>query len=39
MKMFMATLEGKVRLWYEGLKPGILYSLKDFHITLFKHYE
>jgi hypothetical protein len=38
MKMFMATLEGKARLWYEGLKPGSLYSLKDLHITLFKHY-
>jgi hypothetical protein len=38
MKMFMATLEGKARLWYEGLKPGSLYSLKYFHITFFKHY-
>jgi len=38
MKMFMATLEGKARLWYEGLKPGNLYSLKDLNITLFKHF-
>jgi hypothetical protein len=38
MKIFMATLEGKERLWYEVLKPGSLYSLKDFHITFFKHY-
>jgi hypothetical protein len=38
MKMFMDTLEGKTRLWYEGLKPDNLYFLKDFHITLFKHY-
>jgi hypothetical protein len=38
MKMFMATLEGKERLWYEGLKPGNLYYLRDFHITFFKHY-
>jgi hypothetical protein len=38
MKICMATLEGKERLWYEGLKPGNLYSLKDFHITFFKHY-
>jgi hypothetical protein len=29
---------GEKRLWYEGLKPGNLYSLKYFHITLFKHY-
>jgi hypothetical protein len=38
MKIFMATLEGKARLRYEGLKPGNLYSLKYFHITFFKHY-
>jgi hypothetical protein len=38
MKYFMATLEGKERLWYEGLKPGSLYYLKDFHITFFKNY-
>jgi hypothetical protein len=38
MKMFMATLEGKSRLWYEGLKPNNLYSLKYFHMTFFKHY-
>ena len=31
MKMFMATLEGKARNWYEWLEPGILFSLKDFH--------
>ena len=36
--MFMATLKGKTILLYEGLKWGILYSLKDFHITFFKHY-
>ena len=38
MKLFMATLEGKARLWYEGLKLGNLYSLKDFHINFFKRY-
>jgi hypothetical protein len=38
MKLFMANLEGKARLWYEGLKLGNLYSLKDFHIAFFKHY-
>ena len=31
MKMFMVTLEGKAREWYEGLDPGSLFSLKDFH--------
>jgi hypothetical protein len=38
MKMFMDTLYGKEILWYEGLEIGSLYSLKDFQITLFKHY-
>jgi hypothetical protein len=38
MKICMDTLEGKAILWYEGLKTCILYSLKDFHITFFKHY-
>jgi hypothetical protein len=38
MKMFMATLEGKARSWYEGLKPGSLYSLKYFHTTFFEYY-
>jgi hypothetical protein len=38
MKMFMATLEGKARSWYEGLKPSSLYSLKDFHTTFFEYY-
>ena len=30
MKMFMATLEEKVRSWYEILPSTTLYSLKDF---------
>jgi hypothetical protein len=34
MKMFMATLEGKARKWYEGLNPGNLFSLNDFHRIL-----
>ena len=28
-EIFMATLEGKEREWYEWLKPGSLFSLKD----------
>ena len=38
MKMFMATLEGKARSWYEGLKPCSLFSLKEFHTTFFEFY-
>ena len=38
MKMFMATLEGKARNWYEWLEPGILFYLKDFHKVFYKHY-
>ena len=38
MKMFMATLEDKSRVWYEGLKSGSLCSLKDFHRIFFGHY-
>ena len=38
MKMFMATLEGKSRSWYEGLMPCSLFSLKEFHTTFFEFY-
>lgn len=38
MKMFMATLVGKIRSWYEGLKLGSLFSLKEFHTTFFEFY-
>ena len=38
MKMFMETLEGKARNWYEWLEPRILFSLKDFHKVFHKHY-
>ena len=38
MEMFMATLEGKAREWYEWLEPGILFSLKDFHKVFYKQY-
>ena len=39
MKMFMATLEGKAREWYEGLDLGTLFSLKDFHKVLYGNYK
>ena len=39
MKMFMATLEEKVRSWYESLPSAILYSLKDFHSVFCQHYQ
>ena len=38
MKMFMATLEGKARSWYEGLPEGNLCSLKYFHRMFSKNY-
>ena len=31
MKMFMASLEGNARSWYDWLPLESLYSLKDFH--------
>ena len=34
MKMFMVSLEGNARSWYEGFPIGSLYSLRDFH-TVF----
>ena len=39
MKIFMLTLEGKSREWYEGLKPGSLFSLKDIHKEFCEHYK
>ena len=39
MKMFMETLEEKARLWYEGLPPTSLYSLKDFYSDFCKKYK
>ena len=39
MKMFMVTLEGKAREWYEGLNPRSLFSLKDFHKVFYEHYK
>ena len=39
MKIFMVTLKGKAREWYEALKPASLFSLKDFHKVFYKHYK
>ena len=39
MKMFMATLEEQVRKWYESLPSASLYSLKEFHLVFFQHYQ
>ena len=39
MKVFMATLEGKARSWYESLQNGSLYSLADFHVSFYGMYE
>lgn len=39
MKMFMATLEGKARVWYEWLEPGSLFSLRDMHQVFYKNYK
>ena len=39
MKLFMETLEGKAREWYEAIKPASLFSLKDFHKVFYEHYK
>ena len=39
MKMFMATLEGDARSWYEGLLSESLFSLTDFHKVFHEHYK
>ena len=39
MKIFMLTLEGKAREWYESLRPGSLFSLKDIHKEFYEHYK
>lgn len=39
MKIFMATLEGQAREWYEALKPASLFSLKNFHKVFYEHYK
>jgi hypothetical protein len=39
MKIFMATLEGKARSWYERFPLACMYSLKDFHSIFFEKYR
>ena len=39
MKMFMTSLEGNARSWYEGLSAGSLYSLRDFHTVFHEHFK
>ena len=39
MKMFMETLEGKARDWYEWLEPKSLFSLKDMHQVFYEEYK
>ena len=39
MKIFMATLEGEARSWYESLPPACIYCLKDFHTMFFERYK
>ena len=39
MKMFMLTLEGKARGWYEWLRTGSLFSLRDLHMKFYDHYK
>ena len=38
-KIFMTTLEGKAREWYEALNPSSLFSLKYFHKVFYEHYK
>ena len=39
MKMFMASLEGKARTWYEWLPTASISSLIDFHTVFFWHFK
>ena len=39
MKMFMISLEGNARSWYEGFPAGSLYSLRDFHTIFHEHFK
>ena len=39
MRIFMISLEGDARSWYEMLPPGSLSSLKYFHTTFHEHFK
>ena len=39
MKIFMVSLEGNARSWYERLPSKSLYSLKEFHIVFHEHFK
>ena len=39
MKMFMTSLEGNARSWYEWFPAGSLYSLEDFHTLFHEHFK
>ena len=39
MKMFMFSLEGNARSWYEGFPTESLYSLRDFHTIFHEHFK
>ena len=38
-KMFMVTLEGEARSWYERLRLASLYSLEYFYSVFWKNYK
>ena len=39
MKMFMLTLEGKSRDWYECLRSSSFLSLKDLEYVFYENYK
>ena len=39
MKMFMVSLEGDARSWYEGLPSESSCSLTDFHTVFHEHFK
>ena len=39
MKMFMLTLEGKARDWYECLRYSSFFSLRDLEYVFYANYE
>lgn len=39
MKMFVANLEGRTRVWYEKLPHASIYSLQELHLVFFQNYK